>query len=442
MMPQKDWNTINDDWAEHDFTAGSGRKYPLIMAQRYGKIANLADFVRKSQMMNYEGYRAMYEGREAQLFNPVQGILTWMSHPAQPSFVWQIYHYDLEPNAAFFGVKNACEPVHIQLNDAGNGTIQVINHLPTALSSARTKCVLYNLDGSSPYQHDYDVTAAASAATSLGTVEWPTGLSPVHFVRLELRDASGRLLSDNFYWCALSAKPDDLTALDTLRVMTLDAQVKRRDAAGKVFLDVTLKNPGPQVALMARLQLHRGTSKERVLPAYYTDNYISLVPQEEKVITIEAAVSDFKGEKPLVWMDGWNIGLTSFSSPAADVAINENASVDHWPQSGLPFAYAKLEPGKRCASIAAASRGTDSKATQANRMEAPDILPTRLMQMWTWPLPRLSIRQVGGEIPPMRAPSRHNRYKPIPCASTSLNSTRTRSQASACLTSASTDDGC
>jgi len=106
---QKDWETITDDWAEHDFTRGAqnGDIYPAILAARYGKVANLADFVRKAQLMNYEAYRAMYEGRNAQMFHPTTAIITWMSHPAQPSFVWQLYHYDLEPNSSLFAVKKA-----------------------------------------------------------------------------------------------------------------------------------------------------------------------------------------------------------------------------------------------------------------------------------------------------------------------------------------------
>jgi len=344
MMPEKDWNTINDDWAEHDFTAGSGRKYPGIVTSRYGKIANLADFVRKAQMMNYEGYRAMYEGRQAQLFKPVQGILTWMSHPAQPSFVWQIYHYDLEPNAALFAVRKACEPVHIQLNEVGKGTVQVVNNLPTALAGAHARIVVFNLDGSVACQHAYDVTAAPSATTTLGAVAWPAALSPAHFVKLELREAGGKLLSDNLTWRASAPKPDDLTALDTLPVMTLEAQAKRHDADGKLFLEVTLKNPGPQAALMAHLQLHRGSSKERVLPVYYTDNYVSLAPREEKAVTIEAAACDLKGEKPLVSIDGWNVAVAPFTSPGVEVALNQNAQVSHWPQTGLTFTEPAIEP--------------------------------------------------------------------------------------------------
>ena len=345
MMPEKDWYTINDDWAEHDFMAGSGRHYPAVVEKRYGKIANLADFVRKGQMMNYEGYRAMYEGREAQMFNPVQGILTWMSHPAQPSFVWQIYHYDLEPNAALFGTRKACEPVHIQFNEIGNGTVQVINNLPTALSGAKAHLTLLNLDGSVAAEKDYGVNAAASAATDVGTVAWPDNLSQVHFVKLELHDAAGKLLSDNLYWRARPPKADDLTALDTLPVMTLAFKAVRHDADGKMLLDVTLSNPGPQVALLAHLQLRRGTSKERVLPVYCTDNYISLAPKEEKTVTIEAALADLKGEKPLVLVDGWNVAVNPVSSGDADIALNTDAQVSSEPANGLPFAFAKIQAG-------------------------------------------------------------------------------------------------
>ena len=119
MMPEKDWEIINDDWAAHEMAKGylRGDIYPEELNSRYGKALNLADFVRKGQMMNYEASRAMYEGRNAKLFNPCSGVLTWMSNPAQPSFFFQFYHHDLEPNSALFATKKACEPIHIQLNE-------------------------------------------------------------------------------------------------------------------------------------------------------------------------------------------------------------------------------------------------------------------------------------------------------------------------------------
>ncbi len=88
MMPKKDWETINDDWAEHDFAKGAqhGDLYPGELAARYGKFANLPDFVRKAQLANYEGYRAMYEGRNAQLFHPLTAVITLDERPGPAEF--------------------------------------------------------------------------------------------------------------------------------------------------------------------------------------------------------------------------------------------------------------------------------------------------------------------------------------------------------------------
>ena len=337
MMPEKDWETITDDWAEHDFAKGASGsdKYPGIMADRYGKIANLADFVRKAQLMNYEAFRAMYEGRNAFLFHPDTGVITWMSNPAQPSFVWQIYHYDLEPNAALFAVKKAGEMVHVQLNES-NGQVQVINNLPTAVEGATAKAVVYNMDGSVAGSREYPVTAAADVATDLGALEVPATASAVYFVRLELRDSAGKLLSDNFYWKAQAAHEDDLTAMDGMPVVKLNAQVARVDADGKTEVTVTLTNPTKQVAVMAHLQLRR-KSGERVLPVYYSDNYVSLVPGESRTVTMEAATKDLNGEDALVVVDGWNVDVEAASAAGVSVGLNVDAQVSHWPVTGLPF---------------------------------------------------------------------------------------------------------
>jgi beta-mannosidase len=278
----------------------------------------------------------MYEGRNAKLFNPSTGIITWMSNPAQPSFVWQLYHHDLEPNSALFAVKKAAEPIHIQLNE-GNGEVQVINNLAVPLEKASAHLSIYNLDGSVAYQHDFNVSAAASAATGIGAVEWPAGLSAVHFVRLELHDAAGKVVSENFYWRALPEYQDDLKALGEMPTVTLDAKVARRDVTGKSFIDVTLHNPGTQVALMAHLQLRRKRDGERVLPVYYSDNYVSLVPNESRTITIEAATAELKGEAALVLVDGWNVDLAASSAAGVEIEGNVGARVDHWPVTGLPM---------------------------------------------------------------------------------------------------------
>jgi hypothetical protein len=344
MMPQKDWETIDDDWAEHDFAKGNSGsdKYPGEIAARYGAFRNLADFVRKAQMANYEAFRAMYEGRNAQLFHPTTAVITWMSAPAQPSFVWQLYHYDLEPMSSYFGVMHASEMVHIQFNEASpdqpaGGQLQVINNKPEALDDAVARVAVYNLDGTIAYEHDTKVNAAPEAATNLGTIDFPPTLSAVHFIKLELRDKSGQLLSSNFYWRSQPDHPDDLTVLSQLPMATLKATAVRQGNQ----IHVTLSNPTANVALMAHLQLRR-KSGERILPVYYSDNYVSLVPGESETITIDAELGGFKPTDALVVVDGWNVSVEPATFRGVAIAPNLDAQPDHSPETGLPLATTGL----------------------------------------------------------------------------------------------------
>ncbi len=278
----------------------------------------------------------MYEGRNAQLFHPATAVITWMSDPAQPSFVWQIYHYDFEPMSSLFVVMKAGELVHIQLNEA-NGELQVINNLLTPVTNAQAHIAVYNLDGTLAYEHKTPVTAEPSAATSLGAIEFPATVSPVHFIKLELLDATGKRLSGNFYWRSLPANPDDFNDLNKLPTVTLEAKATSTDANGKRTVTVTLHNPSKDIALMAHLQLRRQKSGERVLPVFYSDNYVSLTPNETRTLTIEAAVTGFNGENAQVVFDGWNVTVAAAKFKGTSVAPNLDADPMHSPETGLPY---------------------------------------------------------------------------------------------------------
>ncbi|WP_394825266.1 glycosyl hydrolase 2 galactose-binding domain-containing protein [Pendulispora albinea] len=312
MMPEKDWNTINDDWAEHDLARGAQqgrddpRMYADVLGKRYGQWANLGEFVRRAQLMNYEAYRAMYEGRFAKLFKPTTGVITWMSNPAQPSFVWQLYSHDLEPHASLFAVQKACEPVHIQMNQS-DFHVMVINDGTQARPDLRAEMRVFNLDGTLKSTRRANVTAPPAAATDVGAMVWPSGLSAVHFVKLELRDGEGRLVSDNFYWRARPERPDDFTALTTLPTVAVGVTMTRREDGDKVLLDATVSNPTSTIALATHLQLRKRGTMARVLPVHYSDNYITLLPGESRTITVEAASKDLGDEEPWIAVDGWNV---------------------------------------------------------------------------------------------------------------------------------------
>jgi len=79
-----------------------------------------------------------------------------------------------------------------------------------------------------------------------------------------------------------------------------------------------------------------------VLPVFYSDNYISLIPDENRTITIEADLQQLKGESALVMVDGWNVSVEPSSSVGVAIETNTDAQVDHWPVTGLPFAMTGL----------------------------------------------------------------------------------------------------
>ncbi len=332
MMPKKDWETINDDWAQHDMAKGAqqGDNYPHVIAHRYGHVRNLADFVRKAQLANYEAFRAMYEGRNAQMFLATTGVLTWMSHPAQPSFVWQLYHYDLEPNASLYAAKKASETLHIQLNEATRG-VEVVNNTPAPLTGYKATVTAFNLDGRQSGMQNIAV-ADVAASTTVKAAQLDTGGStPVYFLKFDLQDASGKLVSTNFYW--QNEFQEDFTSMQTMPTVKLDAEASLRNEGTLAHVDVVLRNNTAHVALMTHLQLHDSVTGTRILPAFASENYISLAPGEMRTVTIDAAAKDLP-HAPAVLIDGYNVDVNA-STGAVPVQLNRNAQPEAWPATEI-----------------------------------------------------------------------------------------------------------
>jgi beta-mannosidase len=274
----------------------------------------------------------MYEGRNAEMFKSTTGVITWMSHPAQPSFVWQLYHYDLEPSAALYAVKKASETVHVQFNEE-NRAIEVVNNRPDALNPLTVKALIYRLDGTLDSQKTYAVAQIpASSTIEAAPIEVSARISPLYFIKLELNDASGQLLSSNFYWQHVAQ--DQFEGLMSLPTVTLDAAASARADGEKTVLTVTLHNNTSHVALLAHLQLHQQKSGRRVLPVFYSDNYISLVPGESSTVSIEAATKDLEGDLPLIEVDGYNVDVKPVDGPVS-ITANVNAQPSHWPASNI-----------------------------------------------------------------------------------------------------------
>jgi len=301
MMPEADLWPIGDTWTYHDLhSKGAADRGSTLerMSARFGEPRDLEDLCRKAQLLNYETYRAIFEGFNSRLWNDCSGVIIWMSHPSWPSTVMQLYTWDYDPNGSLFGAKKGAEPVHIQMNPM-DCKVSVINREAKPLENVTAKAAIYDLSGRIGPIRTATLTAAADACTDVLTLDWPA--KGAHLAKLELRDKRGALLSENFYWHARDEK--ELQQLNSMPQVKLDGKlrVKRGAVEGRIT------NSSETPALAVRLTLRDAKTGQRLLPAYYDDNYVSLLPGESRDFRIEFRTP---AEKPQVDLTGWNIEPT------------------------------------------------------------------------------------------------------------------------------------
>ena len=97
------------------FNAGPER-HTAVIENSYGGAKDAKEFCTKSQWVSYESNKALYEGWLDHMWNDATGVMLWMSGASYPSMVWQTYDYYYDLTGAYFGCKQACEPVHIYWN--------------------------------------------------------------------------------------------------------------------------------------------------------------------------------------------------------------------------------------------------------------------------------------------------------------------------------------
>jgi len=231
------------------------------------------------------------------------GLLLWMSHPAWPSFVWQTYDYYLDPSAAYFGSKKGSEPLHIQWNPLTDA-IEVVNYSAGDKRGLIARAEVLNLDGAVRWKDSAAVDSSEDSTTTALKAQFSQGLTPVHFLRLTLLDGE-RPLSENLYWRGVTE--GDFRALREVPPVKLDVSTSSRHDASAWQLTTVLHNPTTAPALLVRVKVVRERTRDRILPALYSDNYVVLMPSERRTITSDVRVEDTRGERPAIVVEGFNV---------------------------------------------------------------------------------------------------------------------------------------
>ena len=309
--PQADWWPVDDVWAYHDWhQSGNGAVQPFMqeIESEFGAPTGLEDFERKAQMLNYVDHRAIFEGMNANLWAPNSGRMLWMTQPAWPSTMWQILSSDYDTQASFYGTKMGSEPLHVQLNLA-NGSVDVVNTTPEAHGGLKVHARVLSLANASLLDQTQSVDLPADDMAHVLRLDLPAlERDTVVFVVLDLQGADGVTLSHNVYW--LAQRADAYRALAVMNKVQVKLKANAERTHDNIVVKVQLTNTSSTVSLANKLTLLDAKTKLRVLPAYYSDNYVALLPGEARTISIDVPTSAMKGSLNLA-LRGWNTTETS-----------------------------------------------------------------------------------------------------------------------------------
>ena len=329
-----------DTWPQgtvFNYHAGSKNPFDNIhwftdgVNKRYGTTTSAQDYSNKSELLSYDSTRAFFEAWNANEYSSTFATIFWMQNNAWPSVHWNLYDYYFKPAGGFYGTKKADEPVHILYNYLTRD-VKIVNSTLTANSNMTAIATVYNIPTlAQQYTNQVTLTVPANASTQAFTIPSLTGLTTTYFIRLQLKNSSGQVVSNNLYW--YSTSPDtlgnssnwystsvrnyaNLTGLNSLASNgSVTASASRTIASGQETVTITLNNTSAtNIAFFTRAEVTAGNNGLEVLPVTYTDNYVSLFPGESITITAKYATADLSGQ-PYLRIRGYNVPQFTISVP-------------------------------------------------------------------------------------------------------------------------------
>jgi beta-galactosidase/beta-glucuronidase len=308
-IPDTTWDKklpfpLNNMWGYHDAATGAGKydEYYNDMVSRYGKPTSRRNFSNKMQLMNATGYQGIFEAAGHKL-TETGGVMLWKLNAAFPSVIWQIYDWYLQPNAGYYFMQNAVEPVHIQFN-LNDSTVAVLNRTHQPTGTLTLQADVYNTATKQVF-HQL-ATASLNEEGVKEVIPMAYILKPVKelsFVVLSLKNSKGQVVSRNAYWMHPN---NDYTSLNNLPNTQLQTTLLRTQK-GKTENQWTIQisNNSDKLAFFVRPQLM--LNNEELTPSYWTASYFTLAPHESTTISVGVPVAKLAGKTPFITVEGWNV---------------------------------------------------------------------------------------------------------------------------------------
>ncbi|HEY8971239.1 MAG TPA: glycosyl hydrolase, partial [Puia sp.] len=276
----------------------------------YGPVKDLRDFAFKAQLVNYDQYRALMEGFSSHMWDWYTGVIIWKTQNPWTALRGQMYDYYLDVNACLYGLHHGSEPLHVMFDPVEN-MVMIVNNTLRYHRDMMLEVKTYDMEGKD--RKITDVYEEIGPSTVRKYLPMGRGIDRMRrekgvFLSLRLLDEHKQAISDNFYW--LPDSSGHYSGLQEMKKAALKVEAHTAGegtSAGSRTVTVTLTNPaGGPVAFFNRLSLVDPATKKRILPVFYSDNYVSVLPGESRTITMEYRPVPGQAA-PEVSVEGWNV---------------------------------------------------------------------------------------------------------------------------------------
>ena len=270
----------------------------------YGKAKDAKDFAAKAQLVNYDQYRGLMEGFSSHMWSWYTGTIIWKTQNPWTAMRGQMYDYYLDPNACLYGLHNGSEPLHAMYNPV-TGMVSIVNNTFETQRDLMLTVKTIDMNGKEglvTQVFEEVLPSSVKGFLPVKTVVEKRAYDKGVFLCLQLFDKNKHKLSENIYW--IKDASGNYSGLQEMAASQLQISAQK---TGEGKIEVTLSNPAnAPLAFFNRLSLVNAATHKRVLPVFYSDNYISVLPGDQQKVTLEYQLKP--GEPmPQLSISGWNL---------------------------------------------------------------------------------------------------------------------------------------
>lgn len=332
---------------------------PLNNLTANAQMSSVEDYTWAAQFVQYNQYHALVQGYSHRIFERHSGFYIWKTNSGAPTFRGSLYDWFLATNGGYWGARAGLSegsPVRLVFNQR-NWTLDLVNTLPKTFVGAVITWSAHSLNGTSVGGDTVQIPdrIQGNRVTHLDyTIPWIEQSEPplvtsdlqrqhnILLYRLEFsyQDESGATIYEtrNDYYLTDPSDEDQhhqsrFALLGAYRKVIPKVRLDVACTADDEMMDIECNIFHPQketVAIMTRFSLLLDPSMDdgsdyRILPTFYSQNYITLLPRDSSSLLVKTAKDQKKtwwclpdgyvgvgtskrgGFFLVVSIDGWNV---------------------------------------------------------------------------------------------------------------------------------------